>query len=145
MGLVFGIATAVFYSMFLLLLRQLQSDEKDFFLFYYLMLLSVASSFFLDGKICASNESFGIPDMTTLVSLICLGLFIQFAAWVIISNALPKIKASYAGLIFLLQPAFSFVWDVVFFNRQTGIAGWTGVMIVLTAIYFGMSGKAKSS
>lgn len=144
-GLILGIATAVFYSMFLLLLRHLQSDAKDFSLFYYLMLLSVACSFFLGGKIYVSNESFGIPDMTSLVSLFCLGFFIQFVAWVIISNALPKVKASYAGLILLLQPALSFVWDVIFFNRQTGIAGWTGVTIVLTAIYFGMSTKEKSS
>lgn len=142
-GIALGMATAVFYSMFLLLLRQLQSDKSDFSLFYYLMLLSVSCSVFLGGKIYASNLSFGIPDMTTLMSLLSLGFFIQSLAWVMISNALPKVNASHAGLILLLQPALSFVWDVVFFDRQTGMAGWAGVMIVLMAIYFGMGGKEK--
>ncbi|MBI9091036.1 MAG: DMT family transporter [Desulfobacterium sp.] len=143
-GIALGLATAGFYSMFLLLLRQLQSDEKDFSLFYYLMLLSVACSFFLGGKIYASNDSFAIPDMTSLISLVCLGVVIQALAWVMISNALPKVKASHAGLILLLQPTLSFIWDVLFFNRQTGMAGWTGVVVVLGAIYLGMTGKDKA-
>ncbi|WP_300462528.1 DMT family transporter [Desulfobacula sp.] len=144
-GIVFGMAAAVFYSLFLLLLRQLQSNTADFSLFYYLMVLSVACSFFLGGKIYMSGGSFAVPDMITLASLFCLGFFIQFAAWVMISNVLPKVKASYAGLILLLQPALSFVWDVLFFNRQTGIPGWMGVIIVLMAIYLGMTATDKPS
>lgn len=144
LGIIYGLATAIFYSMFLLLLRQLQSDKEKFSLFYYLMLLSVASSFFLGGKIYFSNDSFRIPDITTLLSLLCLGFFIQTIAWVLISKALPKVNASRAGLILLLQPALSFVWDVIFFDRQTGLSGWAGVIIVLTAIYLGMAGREKS-
>lgn len=144
LGIVFGLATAVFYSMFLLLLRQLQSDKEDFSLFYYLMLLSVISSLFLGCKIYISNDSFVIPDIGTLLSLLSLGLFMQTGAWVMISNALPKVRASHAGLILLLQPALSFLWDVLFFDRATGIAGWAGVLIVLMAIYFGMTGKEKT-
>jgi drug/metabolite transporter (DMT)-like permease len=144
-GIALGLATAGFYSMFLLLLRQIQSDAEDFSLFYYLMLLSVACAFFLGGKIYASNDSFAIPDMTSLLSLVCLGVLIQALAWVMISNALPKVKASHAGLILLLQPTLSFIWDIIFFNRPTGMAGWVGVMIVLVAIYLGMTGKEKPS
>ncbi|OGR24451.1 MAG: hypothetical protein A2277_02385 [Desulfobacterales bacterium RIFOXYA12_FULL_46_15] len=143
-GILLGFATAAFYSMFLLLLRKIQSDQKDFSLFYYLMLLSVACSVFLGAQIHLSGASFRIPDLSTLLSLVCLGLFIQTLAWVAISNSLPKVRASHAGLILLMQPALSFVWDVIFFNRQTGITGWTGVGIVLLAIYLGMTSKAKS-
>ncbi len=143
LGIILGIATAAFYSMFLLLLRQVQSDKKDFSLFYYLMLLSVACSVFLGSKAYLAGESFIIPDVSSFLSLVCLGLFIQTIAWVMISNALPKVKASLAGLILLLQPALSFVWDVILFDRTTGVAGWTGVFIVLTAIYLGMRGSEK--
>jgi drug/metabolite transporter (DMT)-like permease len=145
MGILLGFATAVFYSMFLLLLRKIQSDKDDFSLFYYLMLLSVSCSLFLGGKIYLSGASFMIPDLSTLLSLLCLGLFIQTIAWVAISNSLPKVRASHAGLILLMQPALSFVWDVAFFDRQTGITGWIGVGIVLLAIYLGMTGKRKAS
>lgn len=140
-GIGFGLTTALFYSIFLLVLRQIQSDQDDFSLFYYLMVVSVASALFLGGKIYMSTDSFAIPDVITLVWLICLGLFSQTIAWVMISNALPKVNASFAGLILLLQPTLSFVWDVIFFDRITGPAGWAGVVVVLSAIYFGMTGK----
>ncbi len=140
-GIGFGLATALFYSIFLLVLRQIQSDRDDFSLFYYLMVVSVVSALFLGGKIHMSTDTFVIPDVTTLVWLVCLGLFSQTIAWVMISNALPKVNASFAGLILLLQPTLSFVWDVIFFHRATGPAGWAGVVVAVSAIYFGMTGK----
>ena len=150
LGIFLGLATAVFYSTFLLLLRKIQSDKQDFSLFYYLMLVSVSSSIFLGAQIQFSDFSFNIsafniPDIKTLSVLICLGLFIQTLAWVMISNSLPKIKASLAGLLLLLQPAISFVWDVLFFDRQTRLIGWLGLIIVLMAIYLGMSGNQKDN
>ena len=42
----------------------------------------------------------------------------------------------------MLQPALSFVWDVVFFDRLTGMMGWLGVSIVLASIYMGMMRRA---
>ncbi len=140
-GIGFGLATAFFYSIFLLVLRRIQSDRDDFSLFYYLMVVSLVSAVFLGGRIYWSTDSLAIPDVTTLVWLVCLGLFSQTLAWVMISNALPKVNASFAGLILLLQPTLSFVWDVIFFNRATGPAGWTGVVVVVAAIYLGMTGK----
>ncbi len=142
-GIYLGIATAIFYSLFLLLLRKLQSNKEDFSLFYYLMMLSVACTVFLGGKIAITGESFVIPDGITLLSLLSLGLFVQAMAWVGISNSLPKVNASHAGLILLLQPSLSFIWDVLFFDRQTGLAGWTGLLIVLIAIYLGMANNKK--
>jgi drug/metabolite transporter (DMT)-like permease len=140
LGVFLGLATAVFYSIFLLLLRKIQSDKQDFSLFYYLMVISFVSSLFLGAQVEFSDFSFNIADIKTLIALICLGLFIQTIAWVMISNSLPKITASLAGLLLLLQPALSFVWDVLFFDRQTGISGWIGLIMVLMAIYLGMSG-----
>ena len=144
-GVFLGLLTAIFYSMYLLILRKLQSDKNDFSLVYYLMLVTVSCLFFLVCWIYASNRSFQIPDATTFSALLCLGFFIQCVAWIMISNALPKVKASHAGLILLLQPTLSFIWDVIFFNRQTGTAGWIGVIIVVTALYLGMTAKEKPS
>lgn len=143
-GIFFGILAAVFYSMFLLLLRKLQAEDKSFSLFYYLMAISFSASIFLGVFAIASGQSLAIPDRSALFSLICLGLFSQTVGGVMITNSLPKVRASLAGLILLLQPAFSFVWDVIFFKRVTGIAGWTGVILVLAAIYWGMGKKTES-
>ncbi len=138
-GIWLGLATAVFYSLFLLVLRHIQSDKKEESKFYDLMILSFSSALFLGLKAFVHMDSFLIPDMTTLLALAGLGLFIQCIAWIVISNALPHIKASHAGLILLLQPSLSFIWDVVFFKRPTGPGVWAGVFLVLGAIYAGMS------
>ncbi|MCP4023791.1 MAG: DMT family transporter [Desulfobacteraceae bacterium] len=142
-GIWLGLATAGFYSGFLLLLRKLQADKNDFSLFYYLMLASVSSCIILGARVFFSGQSFAIPDMTTFVSLLVLGVLNQGIAWVMISNALPLVRASHAGLILLLQPSLSFVWDVLFFDRPTGLTGWGGVIVVIAAIYMGMSGNNK--
>jgi drug/metabolite transporter (DMT)-like permease len=147
-GVLLGGLTAVFYSIFLLLLRYLQSDDPKTkgpggAVFYYQAVLTAACSFFLGVAIISSGHSFTIPGTVSLLSLLGLGFFSQAFAWVMISNSLPKVAASRAGLILLLQPALSFVWDVIFFNRQTGLVGWAGVCMVLTAIYLGMTFKAK--
>ena len=149
LGVLLGGLTAVCYSVFLLLLRYVQSEDpkgkgagESFF--YYQMVMTAACSFFLGVAIFSSGRSFAIPGISSLLSLLGLGFFGQAFAWVLISNSLPKIAASRAGLILLLQPALSFFWDVLFFNRQTGIIGWAGVVMVLAAIYLGMTGRTKT-
>jgi drug/metabolite transporter (DMT)-like permease len=149
LGVLLGGLTAVCYSVFLLLLRYVQSDdsktkEAGGSVFYYQMLLTASCSFFLGVAILASGHSFAIPGTASFLSLLGLGFFGQAFAWVLISNSLPRIAASRAGLILLLQPALSFLWDVLFFNRQTGLAGWAGVAMVLAAIYLGMAGRTNA-
>ena len=138
-GLYLGLATALFYSGFLLTLRKLQMEKGGFSIFYFLMLVSLASSVFLSIEILATGTSFIIPDTSSWISLIFLGLFSQTIGWLLIANALPKIRASSAGLILLLQPALAFVWDVIIFHRPTNMINWMGASVVLAAIYIGMS------
>jgi drug/metabolite transporter (DMT)-like permease len=78
-----------------------------------------------------------IPDRQSLLSLLTLGIFSQGVGWILISNALPRLRVSLSGLILLLQPALAFVWDVSFFDRPTSVVNWIGVAVVLVAIYMG--------
>ncbi|MCG8333173.1 MAG: DMT family transporter [Proteobacteria bacterium] len=134
-GIWFGLATACFYAAFLICLRNLQGKEKNAPVFYYQVILLLSCTIFLGGKVYVSGESFVIPSSTSLASLLGLGFLSQAVGWVIISFSLPKVQASLAGLILLLQPSLSFVWDVLFFDRPTGLIGWLGLSIVMVAIY----------
>ena len=69
-------------------------------------------------------------------------MFSQSVGWILISNALPQIRASLSGLILLMQPALAFVWDVLFFQRPTSLVNWMGVLIALAAIYLGMGRRS---
>ena len=141
-GIYFGLLTAVCYTIFLLSLRKIQSD-KNHSIFSSLMIVSISCAFFLGIKMLHAGDSFTIPNSKSLLALLGLGLFSQTIGWVLIANAMPKIRASFTGLILLLQPALAFIWDVLIFNRPTDILNWTGVVLTLAAIYMGLTGKAK--
>ena len=142
-GLLLGLLTAIFYSGFLLTLRKIQSDGKHYSFFFALMLISLACAFFLGIRMVFAGDSFAIPDTASWISLMNLGLFSQCLGWVLIANAMPKIRASFTGLILLLQPALAFVWDVLFFARPTDLTNWTGILLTLTAIYLGLTAGTK--
>ncbi|OGR19956.1 MAG: hypothetical protein A2X81_04555 [Desulfobacterales bacterium GWB2_56_26] len=141
-GIFFGLLTALCYTFFLLGLRKLQGDGKTP-LFASLMLISLYCAVFLGLKMVHAGDSFAIPDTKTLLSLISLGLFCQAIGWLLIAGALPKIPASFTGLILLLQPGLAFIWDVLFFNRSTDLLNWIGVVLTLAAIYMGLTGRKQ--
>ena len=138
-GVYLGLATAVAYTLFLLALRKLQSGQTETITFYGMMILSFAAAVFLGIQAAYSGDAFTIPDTRSWTALLLLGLTAQGIGWILISNALPRIRASLAGLILLLQPSLAFIWDVLLFQRATSTLNWIGVVIAITAIYLGMA------
>lgn len=141
-GIYFGLLTAVSYAVFLLSIKKIQTNDNQSF-FYSLLLVSVGSAIFLGTKMIYTGDSFSIPNVKTLFSLLGLGLFSQTVGWILIANAMPRIRASLTGLILLLQPTLSFIWDVLLFDRPTDFLNWTGVALTLTAIYMGLTAGGK--
>ena len=142
-GIIFALAAALLYAAFILTLRKIQLLEAETSFFYALLLVSLLSSLFLGFQVQATNGSFAIPSLFSLLSLLALALFSQTIGWALISSSLPKVVPSIAGLILLLQPALAFVWDVVIFSRTTTMMNWMGVALVLAAIYMGMSAPSQ--
>jgi drug/metabolite transporter (DMT)-like permease len=140
LGVYFGLLTAVCYTAFILILRKIQTNGNHS-LFSSLLLISVGSAIFLGAKMVYTGDSFNIPNSKSLLALLGLGLFSQSIGWVFIAKAMPRIRASLTGLILLLQPTLSFIWDVILFNRPTNLLNWAGVALTLAAIYMGVTGK----
>ncbi len=143
LGIYYGLATAVFYTGFLMVFRRMQSESDSPPAVYTLMVVSFATALFLGLEMVRNGESFAIPDAQTLSALVGLGLMCQTLGWFLIGHSLPRIPAAVAGLVLLLQPSLSFVWDVLFFNRETSAMAWTGVVLALCAIYIGATSSAK--
>ena len=110
-----------------------------------MLLVSAATALVLAGYMLLSDISFVIPDLSSLFSLACLGFLSQCFGWVLIATSLPRTNTSSAGLILLLQPSLSFLWDVLFFNRPTEPLNWLGVTLTLFAIYLGISAKKEGN
>lgn len=140
LGIYAGLAASVCYTAFLLSLRKLQSDEAAASFFNVLLMVSLTTALCIGLEMLLAGISFTLPDARAILSLSALGLFSQCAGWILIATALPHIRVSLSGLILLLQPLLSFVWDVLFFDRPTTALNWFGVGIVLAAIYMGTVG-----
>lgn len=138
-GIYYGLATAVAYTLYLITLRKFQSEQTGVSIFYVMTVVSFTTAAFLGMEILRSGDSFAIPSLKSAMSLAALGFFSQAIGWILITNALPRIRASFAGMVLLIQPALAFVWDVLFFNRPTTLINWMGVCLALAGIYLGMT------
>lgn len=144
-GIYYGLSTALFYTGFLIVLRKLQSHPSTPSAALSLMVVSFSTALYLALEMVRAGESFAIPDLQSGVSLVALGLMCQTLGWLLITGSLPRIPAAIAGLILLLQPSLSFIWDVLFFNRATSTMAWAGVILALSAIYLGATSSRKVS
>ncbi|MBC8392790.1 MAG: DMT family transporter [Deltaproteobacteria bacterium] len=142
-GLFLGLATAVCYTAFVLALRKLQSSDIPLSPMANLFHVSVFSAIFLGAAASHQGESFSIPDIQSCLSLVAYGLFSQVFGWALISRGLPKIKASLTGLLLLLQPSLAFIWDIIFFKRETDLIGGIGAVLTLGAICLGTTNNSK--
>jgi drug/metabolite transporter (DMT)-like permease len=142
-GIAYGLATALFYTGFLIVLRKLQSHASKPSAVLSLMVVSASTALYLAVEIVRADESFAIPDLKSAIYLAALGLMSQTVGWLLITHALPRIPAAIAGLLLLLQPSLAFLWDVIFFGRETSLMAWAGVGLALSAIYIGATSGRK--
>ena len=137
MGVFLGLAAALAYSFYLVTLRKLQSLGEHISPFSAIAIISLATAAMLAVLMVWEGESFAIPNIKSWVSLVAYGVIGQVLGWVLISRGITRVEASRVGLVLLLQPSLSFIWDILFFHRPTGYVAILGCMIAVTAIYMG--------
>lgn len=137
LGVYFGLLTGVAYAVYLLSLRQAQLRRSGLDPIRTLCLNSLLAAVMLAVAVLVEGDSFAIPDAQSWSALIGLGLFGQVLGWVLIAQAMPQLPASLVGLLLLLQPALSFVLDVLLFGRPTSAEDWIGLALSLLGIFVG--------
>ena len=136
-GILLALLTAVAYGSYLLVLRASQARAARLDPMANLFIICLVASVILAGSAVVSGETLRVPDLRNAGLLAAYGVTAQVLGWVFISNGLPRVEASRAGLVLLSQPALAFVWDVLFFARPTGGRDVAGAALALTAIYLG--------
>ena len=142
LGFVLGLVTAFTYAGYTISIRHSQTKPDSLSPLINLIIASFSTSFFMTIFSLLQGESFVIPDLPSWASLISLGFLCHAGAWMIFSKYLPKVNASSAGLILLLQPALAFIWDMILFKRPTTIWEIGGAALTLAAIYLGAVTKS---
>jgi drug/metabolite transporter (DMT)-like permease len=136
-GVLFGLLTALTYAGYLLTLRRSQRAPVRLGAAANLAIVTTLTAAFLLPAVYADGESLRVPNAQTWLILVAYGVVCQGIAWAIISRALRTVDASRAGLLLLLQPTLTFLWDVVFFKRPTSALEACGAVVALVAIYLG--------
>ncbi len=126
-------ATALTYSLFLLLMRHLGRDG---------MVLQVAIVSLVTAAVLAAGQAveggdFSLPDGRSLLILAAYGLLCQAAGWLLISRSIGRLPASRSGLLLLMQPTLALVWGALWFDGRLTALQLGGVILVLAGIYLG--------
>ena len=142
-GVYFGLLTGVAYAVYLLSLRQAQLRRTSLDPMRVLCLNSLLAAAMLAIAVLIEDDSFAIPDAQSWASLLGLAFFGQVLGWLLIARAMPQLPASLVGLLLLLQPALSFVLDVILFGRPTAALDWVGLALSLIGIFVGSVRSAR--
>jgi drug/metabolite transporter (DMT)-like permease len=137
LGVVFGLLAAATYGVYLVILRHSQARRGRLAPTPNLAIVSLVTAVLLAAGGLGTGESLAIPDPATGLVLLAYGITAQVVAWLLVSHGLPRLEAGRAGLLLVLQPFLSFIWDVVFFGRPTDPGDALGVVLALVAIYLG--------
>ena len=139
LGVIFGLLTAVSYTGYMLFMRQAQIDSKHVLPVREIAIMSLLVALSLGVTAQVEGESLAINSLQDLSLLLAYGLFSHATGLILIASALAKVTTAEVGIVLLLQPSLSFIWDVLLFNRSFTLVEFIGVSMVLIAIY--MSSK----
>lgn len=139
LGVIFGLLTAVSYTGYMLFMRQAQIDSKYVLPVREIAIMSLLVALSLGVIAQVEGESLAINSLQDLSLLLAYGLFSHATGLILIASALAKVTTAEVGIVLLLQPSLSFIWDVLLFNRSFTLVEFIGVSMVLVAIY--MSSK----
>jgi drug/metabolite transporter (DMT)-like permease len=142
-GVVFGLLTALMYAGYMLTIRAARRDSSDPLPAREVAVISLGSAVMLGFAAIAEGESLAIPSYVDAAWMLGYGVFSQCVGVLLIASSLLKVSTTDAGLALLLQPALSFIWDVLFFARPMTTIEVIGAAITLAAIYLGSRNGSK--
>jgi len=128
----------------MLSLRHVQSSQTPLKAFANLGVMSILCALLLYIHILFIGQNITLNTVQSWVSLLILGIFCQVVGWVLITQSMPNLPASIVGVVLLLQPALSMLWDILFFDRPMGMVDFIGLSMVLIGVYLATIKKKRS-
>jgi drug/metabolite transporter (DMT)-like permease len=138
LGVVYGVLTAITYALFLLILRQGNSDERRPAGPLFDATLSGAIFSAIGGV--AVGDIDWTPGPEAQLWLVLLALSSQVLGWLLISVSLPRLPAVLTSILLMLQPVSTVLLAVLIFSEAPSALQLTGVAIVLAGVAFATIG-----
>jgi drug/metabolite transporter (DMT)-like permease len=151
LGVVFGVAVAVIYAVYILTLRQATSAQGPrapgsrpavaAVLFEATAGATVASA--LLGLVL--NDYRLGPAWPALGWLALLALTSQVIGWLLITMSMPGLQAGMIGALLLVQPAGSIALSYAFLGERPSVLQLAGVVLILVGVVVAVTGPGSSS
>ncbi len=136
-GVVLGLLTAVSYAGYMLSMRRARMDAVHAVPVREVAVMSLLVALMLGVTALVEGESLRISTASDFSWLVAYGLLCHALGLMFIASSLATVKATEIGIALLLQPALSFLWDIIFFSRPVSIVEGVGAVIALLAIFLG--------
>lgn len=135
-GIGYGLGAAVAYTVYLLFLRQAGTAVSRGAPALFMALVSWATALFVTLWLLVRGGSFAVPAGMPWLWLVLYGVGCQAGGWFLISTGLPRVPAATGGVLLLLQPTLTFVWDHLIFHRRFSALEIAGAALALAAIFW---------
>ncbi len=144
-GVIFGLLTAASYAGYLLSLRASRSGSHHRLPTREVAIISLVTAAILGISAIVEGQSLAVGSFNDAAWLGAYGLLSHCLGWMFIASSLPHVSTTEAGIALLLQPALSFAWDVLIFDRPMTATELLGASIALIAIYLGSRPSSKQA
>jgi drug/metabolite transporter (DMT)-like permease len=131
-GVVFGVLTAIAYALFIIVLRQGNSDDRRPAGPLFDATLSGAVFSAIGGIAVGDIE--WVPDLEAQAWLVLLALSSQVVGWLLISVSLPRLPALLTSIVLLLQPVCTVFLGAVLLSETPSAVQLAGVVIVIAGV-----------
>jgi drug/metabolite transporter (DMT)-like permease len=138
LGVVYGVATAIAYAGFILVLRQAGGDLRQPAGPLFDATLS-AAVFSALGGIAIGNIDW-TPGPESQAWLVLLALSSQVLGWLLISVSLPRLPAAITSIVLMLQPMTTVLLGAVLLSEKPSAVQLSGVFVVLAGVAFATIG-----
>ena len=129
LGAIYGILTAISYALFLLILRQGNSDQRR--PAGPLFDATLTSAIFSALAGIAIGDIDWVPDAESQAWLVLLALTSQVVGWLLISVSLPRLPAVLTSILLMLQPVCTVFLAAILLSEAPSAVQLAGVAVVL--------------
>jgi drug/metabolite transporter (DMT)-like permease len=132
LGVLYGVLTALAYALFLLILRQGNSDDRRPAgpLFDATLTGAVFSAI---GGVLVGDVDW-VPGLESQAWLVVLALSSQVLGWLLISVSLPRLPAVVTSILLMLQPVAAVVLAAVLLSEAPSAVQLLGVAVVIGGV-----------
>ena len=138
LGVVYGVATAIAYAGFILVLRQAGGDLRQPAGPLFDATLSAAVFSAIGG--IAIGDIDWTPGPESQAWLVLLALSSQVLGWLLISVSLPRLPAAITSIVLMLQPMTTVLLGAVLLSEKPSAVQLSGVLVVLAGVAFATIG-----